>query len=58
MSKAPAIIWCCLAFWHMSNELAKHGEEREGEHNFFLSLIGLVISAGLLNWGGFFDSIK
>ena len=31
-----------------------HGKPKEGEHNFWVGLIGITLQTGLLWWGGFF----
>lgn len=35
--------------------LARHGEPRNEEYNFWLYMLGSVISNALLYWGGFYD---
>ena len=34
-----------------------HGKPKEGNHNFWYSLIALIITTSLLYWGGFFDKL-
>ena len=35
--------------------LAKHGEPKDGEYNFFHSLIGFIVTWALLYYGGVFN---
>jgi len=36
----------------------KHGQKKDGEYSFWWSLAGVIISAVLLYYGGFFESLK
>lgn len=42
------IILICIYILNLGIELAKHGEEKTGEHNFFNALIGSAIGIILL----------
>jgi hypothetical protein len=53
----PQIIWFVIALLNLGVELARHGEERTGEHNFFNSLISFTLTVSLLAWGGFFEPL-
>ena len=35
----------------------RHGEPKEGEHNFFITAIAIALSAAILYWGGFWDGM-
>lgn len=51
---APQIIWFVIILLHLGFGLAKHGQKRNDEHNFFVDLFATAFSFGLLYWGGFF----
>jgi len=51
---APQIIWIVNICIYLGIVLAKHGQFREGRHNFFTSLVATVLSFLLMYWGGFF----
>jgi hypothetical protein len=36
-------------------DLAKHGEPKTGNYNFWTGLISLIIQTGILAWGGFWS---
>ena len=51
----PQIIYIVLMGISLGVALIKHGEPREHNYHFGLSLLGALISVGLLYWGGFFS---
>lgn len=50
----PQIIVIVLYSISLCLAANQHGKPRDGEHNFWVSLIGTGIIIGLLVWGGFF----
>ena len=52
---APQIILIVILALDLGLIMAKHGEEKKGEHNFFVNLFSTAVMVGLLIWGGFFD---
>jgi hypothetical protein len=51
----PQIVMICLVFLGLGMAMAKHGQPRTGNENFFVTLISAVISHAVLYWGGFYD---
>ena len=51
---APQIIWLALMGIGLGMDFARHGQQKTGTHNGWVSLAVAPISAGLLWWGGFF----
>jgi hypothetical protein len=52
---APQIIVILIWGLGLGVELANHGKNRTGKHNFFNKLIGVSITAAILGMGGFFE---
>lgn len=50
---APQVIYLILAAISVADSIRKDGEPRP-PYNKIHTLIGLILSLGLLNWGGFF----
>lgn len=50
----PQIILIVLYSISLCIAANQHGKPRDGENNFWVSLIGTGIIIGLLVWGGFF----
>jgi len=51
---APAIIYIVIASLGLLGAAYMHGKPKEGTYNFWISLVGTLITVGLLFWGGFF----
>ncbi len=51
---APQIIYLALNAIGLGVALAKHGQPRDENYNFFMSSIAAGIQIALLAWGGFF----
>lgn len=51
---APQIIIILIWGLGLGIELAHHGKNREGKHNFFIRLIAVLLMAAILGMGGFF----
>jgi flagellar basal body-associated protein FliL len=51
------IIYFVLHFLSLGMVMAKHGQKQESNHNFFTSLISLVISWTLLYLSGIFNNL-
>ena len=51
----PQIVMLLLLAISTGTYLANHGEPRDTEYNFWVSLLSDAIVLGLLYWGGFFD---
>ena len=51
---AAQIIILVMAFLSLLLAANKHGKEREN-HNFWYTLIDVIIETGIRYWGGFFD---
>lgn len=49
----PQIIWIILAGISIGGTAMKHGENQP-PYNIWLTLMGTLLSFGLLLWGGFF----
>lgn len=52
--KAPQIIMIIILAMGVGINLVKHGEPKDGNYSFPISLISAAIEVGLLIWGGFF----
>jgi hypothetical protein len=57
MSIWPALIYIGLNLMALGLSMAKHGEPKKGNENFFLTLFSVSLVFGLLWWGGFFDAL-
>jgi hypothetical protein len=51
----PQILYIILTLVNLLLNAHYHGEPKEGNHNFFIDLLGIAITYALLIWGGFFD---
>jgi hypothetical protein len=51
----PQGIWIALAIIRLVIEAAVDGEPHTGKHKFAAALLGVILSLGLLYWGGFFS---
>ena len=51
----PQLIYIALSLISLGIILAKHGEVKDGKHNFFTSLLLTVLVYWLLYEGGFFN---
>lgn len=51
----PQIILVILYAIALLLQAHSHGKPKEGNNNFWHSLISSVITFSLLKWGGFFD---
>ena len=54
--KAPQMIMIVILCLDLGINLAKHGEDRTGasaKYNFWTTLIGNILMAAILYWGGF-----
>ena len=51
----PQIILIILYAISLGIIITKHGEDKEGKHNFVVTLISNAVVLGILYWGGFFD---
>lgn len=52
--KAPQVIWISLAMLNLGFVAALHGQPREENYSFWLTLTAASIHVALLKWGGFF----
>jgi len=52
--KVPQIIVIVLLSLSLMYNLIKHGEDK-GKYNFWVSIIDVGVTVGLLIWGGFFN---
>ena len=52
---APQIIILVLIIVGLGINLAKHGEPKNENSNFWISLTNATVTLGLLYWGGFFS---
>ena len=52
---APQLIYLALAFMDIGVETVKHGEPKDGIHNFWATVMARTLMIGLLYWGGFFS---
>ena len=50
----PQIIYIILVAFSLLLGANQHGKPKEGNNNFWIELIVLLLSVGLLFWGGFF----
>jgi len=50
----PQLLLLCMWSLGLGIALCKHGEPKDGKYNVFIALLGVVIEAALLWWGGFF----
>lgn len=57
MSKAPALIMIGLWFVGLLVCAYMHGKPKQGTYSIWAQLINVSISALLLYWGGFFDTL-
>lgn len=44
------VLWCIGLFMNLEH----HGERRTGNYNFFNEIVGILVEALLLYYGGFF----
>jgi hypothetical protein len=51
--RAPQIITIVLMALSVSGSLSRHGEPKEGCYNAAKDILGIVVIAALLWWGGF-----
>lgn len=51
---APQFIYLALMLLGLGIALAKDGEPKTGNHNFWATFIGECLLCSLLYWGGFF----
>lgn len=52
---APQIIMVCLYVFNIIYDIIHHGESKaDDKYNAWITIIGTMISAALLTWGGFF----
>lgn len=51
----PQIIYIVIMSLSLGMDLMKHGEPREGNHNFWISFLSATIMILILYWGGFFN---
>ncbi len=51
----PQILYLVMWAFGLGIVISHHGEPRDEEYNFFLSLAVSLVILGLLFWGGFFD---
>lgn len=51
---AAQIIWIVLVTISLTYSLIKHGEPKEGKHDFGTDVVAAALVAALLWWGGFF----
>lgn len=52
--KVPQILYLALMMMDVGINLAKHGQPRDGQYNFWITLGSAAMLFGLLKWGGFF----
>ena len=50
----PQILICLIFIIGLVQNCIKHGEPKDGEYNFWGTLIGVIINVAILKWGGFF----
>lgn len=50
----PQLAMLILAFMDLGINLGLHGEERQGEYNFWVALFNVVLHMFILYKGGFF----
>lgn len=53
----PQVIWVVIAAIALGVHIAKHGEPMKQEFHAGARLAHVVLMAGLLYWGGFFDGV-
>ena len=53
----PQIIWVCMAGIGLGVHIAKHGEPNVQKFHAGAKLVYVLLMAGLLYWGGFFDGM-
>ena len=53
--RAPQIIYIAMLAAGAGIAMVKHGKPKEGNYNFWTSLLSSAIVVGLLIWGGFFS---
>jgi hypothetical protein len=51
----PQFVMVCLVFIGLGMAIAKHGDPKTGNENFFVTLISTAIGHAILYWGGFYD---
>jgi len=51
----PQIIYIIIAITGLCLVAYRHGKPREENWNFWVELIAILIQAGIMFWGGFFD---
>jgi len=54
--KTPQIIVLVIVFINLLLMANQHGKKKDGEHNFWVSLISQILTLALLYWGGFFNN--
>lgn len=52
---APQITLLCLWAIGLGSALQKHGQPKKGEEDVITSIIGTLITAAILYWGGFWE---
>lgn len=50
----PQAIMLAIVCMNLGMSLALHGQEKQGEYNFWVTLIGMALELSLLYAGGFF----
>ena len=53
----PQVIWVCMAGIGLGIHIAKHGEPNVQKFHAGAKLVYVLLMAGLLYWGGFFDGM-
>ena len=53
----PQIIYLVLSFAGLLWAAHKHGQRKDGNHDFWIALVGTTLVLTLLYYGGFFDPI-
>lgn len=51
----PQIILIGLYAMSLGISMSNHGKPKTGKENFGSTLVGIVLTFGLLYWGGFFN---
>ena len=51
--KWPQIVMIIIMGWNAGVALAKHGEPKDQDYNFVLTIVGIGIEAIILGAGGF-----
>lgn len=53
--RLPQILLIGLYAMSLGISMSDHGKPKTGKENFGYSLIGVILTLGLLYWGGFFS---